>query len=468
MIHTIKQHRALLIVVVVVALLHFRSDLMYPQQAQPLLADQASSTSVKIPPPSGSPSNESSVSAQPSGIPSSSPSKTHCESEPKIYVYPAPSGMDVGKKGSRIYFELETELLAGLQQRGRVVDDPTKANLFWVPQALVEYLLGSEATAKNYYDGHLRPFLQQIYYDTPYFNASNGRDHVFVNSLDLGPICPEGSSHGDVYAHDDLWHRVVHPMIQIGYWGQRGLVPAEKASSVHRPTCWVDERDIAVPQYHRFEMRNSVEAANCLSANNSCEPWVNLLRKRAASISATFFFRGNVRTRGHFCSIGIRGWVEEFCRNTQWCEGAKQMTDAVFGLCPAGWACWSSRLYDAFDKGTIPVLLADDMVIPFERWLDYDKLQIQIATGNPVNLSRNRGDEFSELHDLAQSWLQVCNNATASDQACISHRVSQLMGNIAMTRKWFGWHTEGDENAFAIVEKELMARVNPAICGTMD
>lgn len=50
------------------------------------------------------------------------------------------------------------------------------------------------------------------------------------------------------------------------------------------------------------------------------------------------------------------------------------MRRSVFTLCPAGYGRWSYRFIEALLAGSIPVLLADDYVLPFAdriRWDDY-------------------------------------------------------------------------------------------------
>ena len=56
------------------------------------------------------------------------------------------------------------------------------------------------------------------------------------------------------------------------------------------------------------------------------------------------------------------------------------MGTAWFALCPAGWACWSARLYDALEHGTIPVLLADGMARPFDELLDWGRFSLALTT----------------------------------------------------------------------------------------
>jgi hypothetical protein len=48
--------------------------------------------------------------------------------------------------------------------------------------------------------------------------------------------------------------------------------------------------------------------------------------------------------------------------------------NSVFTLCPAGWARWSFRLYEAIADGSIPVILSDYYALPFEgevNWSDF-------------------------------------------------------------------------------------------------
>ena len=131
------------------------------------------------------------------------------------------------------------------------------------------------------------------------------------------------------------------------------------------------------------------------------------------------------------------------------------MEQAVFALSPAGWACWSSRLYDAFYRLTIPVVLADNMVLPFERQLNYDNLLERVETGHPTNLTANGGPAFARLKNLAESWVEICQNITRR-QDCLNHFVSRKMNAMARYRAYLGWETYGNETSYALFERELM------------
>jgi hypothetical protein len=49
-----------------------------------------------------------------------------------------------------------------------------------------------------------------------------------------------------------------------------------------------------------------------------------------------------------------------------------EMGQAVFSLCPSGWSAWSPRLFDSMVSGSVPVLFADGIRLPFEDLIDYE------------------------------------------------------------------------------------------------
>jgi hypothetical protein len=409
-------------------------------------------------------------------------------SYPLIFVYPAPQGLLGNSTASdyrRDYFKLEHELLQGLRRRGRVTKDPSVATHFWVEHAMTYHWIDTishEESILHYYLNHLRPHLSHILHDLPYFNASQGRDHIFVYTMDNGPICEQ--DHGsEIFTNDSLFQATVWKMRKVGYYGKRrwkipeSIVRPDKGLSSFAPTqCWDDSQDIAVPQWHDWDMKqnNSLVRAvqSCYVASDSdskqeerCHGWWRYLHGRALNASRPFFFRGRI-VSGHECSHGIRPWLRQYCASRpNLCHFNNQtanMTDGVLALSPAGWACWSSRLYDALHQIVVPVLLADNMVLPFERYLDYDSILFRVSTGEPTSLSSDGGRQFQDLVDLAAAWMRTCrNDGNALEQdGCIRHPVSLKLASITLSRKWHGWQDVSEnENAFALFERELMQRI---------
>ena len=50
----------------------------------------------------------------------------------------------------------------------------------------------------------------------------------------------------------------------------------------------------------------------------------------------------------------------------------------MFCLCPRGWSPWTLRAYQAMMVGCIPVILADEIELPFENSLSWSTLTVKI------------------------------------------------------------------------------------------
>ena len=77
------------------------------------------------------------------------------------------------------------------------------------------------------------------------------------------------------------------------------------------------------------------------------------------------------------CSPGTRTWLQGYLKthcnstngnvSTSRCSGTNgAMGSFWFALCPAAWACWSSRMYHAIDRLVVPVVMANGAIQPFE------------------------------------------------------------------------------------------------------
>jgi len=388
---------------------------------------------------------------------------------PSIYVYSHPPGVKYKRvKSHRPYWKLETALLAGLKRRGRLVNDPGKAQFFWIPHSL----LGHRYTSKDlesYWNGTLRPLLHHIYYDLPHFNASQGRNHVFVSLMDGGDIC---DGHAMV-SEDPLFKAVVHPSIIVGYHGTDSLPAPPARASSSRAVCFDKAHDIQLPQgddkgWNSPSSKVRRMATKCHMrahpAKGDCSGWLQFLEKRARG-ARPFYFRGK-KIVGR-CSVGIRPWIKGYCKRgrpkRRCCYGGTcKMGSGVFGLAPAGWGCWSSRYYDAVDKDVIPVRLADPMVSPFARYLNYSEFEVRVMTGDPTTLPNSGGPKFKWMLEQARSWLKTCRRAsrdpTAKQRKCLQHPVSVMMHNLARAGHWFGWNVKAKQGAFTLFEKELVER----------
>lgn len=64
----------------------------------------------------------------------------------------------------------------------------------------------------------------------------------------------------------------------------------------------------------------------------------------------------------------------------------EDMQRAVFCLCPLGWAPWSPRLVEAVVLGCIPVIIADDIILPFADVIPWDEIAVFVKEGDVPRL----------------------------------------------------------------------------------
>lgn len=52
------------------------------------------------------------------------------------------------------------------------------------------------------------------------------------------------------------------------------------------------------------------------------------------------------------------------------------ITSGYFALCPTGYQPWSVRLYDAIMHDVVPVILANGIIEPFEKFLSWESFTV--------------------------------------------------------------------------------------------
>jgi probable glucuronoxylan glucuronosyltransferase IRX7 len=63
-----------------------------------------------------------------------------------------------------------------------------------------------------------------------------------------------------------------------------------------------------------------------------------------------------------------------------------EMARSLFCLCPLGWAPWSPRLVESVLLGCIPVIIADDIRLPFPPVLQWQEISLQVAEKDIASL----------------------------------------------------------------------------------
>ncbi|XP_068665842.1 probable arabinosyltransferase ARAD1 [Aristolochia californica] len=225
------------------------------------------------------------------------------------------------------------------------------ADLFYIPFfSTISYFFLEKQQCKSLY----REALKWVT-DQPAWQRSEGRDHI------LPVHHPWSFKSVRRFMKKAIW--LLPDMDSTGNWYKPGQV-------------WL-EKDVILPYVPNVEVCDS----KCLSESQS-------QRK-------TFlFFRGRLKRnaggkiRGKLVAVlqGVEGVV--MVEGTAG-EGGKEaaqngMRRSLFCLTPAGDTPSSARLFDAIVSGCIPVIISDEVELPFEGLLDYRKIATFVSSSDAI------------------------------------------------------------------------------------
>lgn len=223
----------------------------------------------------------------------------------------------------------------------------------------------------------------------PYWDAKQGKDHIFLLSHDEGGCwAPK-----DVATNSILlthWGRMdEHPTSSSRYmadiwssnWspdtrapsGKRWQFPKGSRSMIGDHPCYVPSKDIVIPVFSP-------------PGYWSDTPW---LSTTTAPPRKTFaYFSGNLAEREPLkYARGIRHRLRKSFMNTPgWklygnrgSAYSHDLARSEFCIVPPGGDGWSSRVDDSVRHGCIPVIIMDNVHMPFETVLDYSLFAVRVA-----------------------------------------------------------------------------------------
>lgn len=282
----------------------------------------------------------------------------------KIFVYNLPPKFHVEmlKKNKRCVtdqYGTEIRIHANIMQSKMYTLDPLEAEFFYVPVYGECKLFENIATlgAKKGLQETNAWWLEAMKLVTdqyPFWNRTQGRDHVFTFAGARGP-----------HIFKD-WKRHIKKSIFLTPEGDRSL--SEQFNT------W---KDIVIP-----------------GLEPDSEFIDGKLRKQSSLKKDIFaFFRGTILNKAGILaySRGIRPKMEAafkkhkdviFTEEIPSCDRdcyRKELRKSTFCLCPRGWSPWTLRAYQAMMVGCIPVIIADEIELPYENSLDWTKLSVKIA-----------------------------------------------------------------------------------------
>lgn len=283
----------------------------------------------------------------------------------RVYIYELPSKYNSDwlsnhRCGSHL-FASEVAIHKALIKSDVRTFDPSVADFFFVPV----YVSCNFSTVNGFPAiGHARGILSSavefISSELPFWNRSNGSDHVFVASHDYGACfhamenkavadgIPEFMKNSIVLQTFGVKYR--HPCQDVENIVIPPYVSPEKVQSVLSMSPITGQRDIFV----FFRGKMEVHPKNVSGQFYSKRVRTEILRKYGSD--RRFYLRRN----------RFAGYLSEIVRS-------------VFCLCPLGWAPWSPRLVESIALGCVPVIIADGIRLPFETAVPWSEISLTVA-----------------------------------------------------------------------------------------
>ncbi|KAL8253208.1 hypothetical protein R6Q59_036901 [Mikania micrantha] len=225
------------------------------------------------------------------------------------------------------------------------------ADLFYVPFfTTISFFLLEKQQCKALY----REALKWVT-DQPAWKRSEGRDHIF-------PIHhPWSFKSVRKFVKNAIW--LLPDMDSTGNWYKPGQVSLEK--------------DLILPYVPNLDLCDT----NCLSESASKRTTLLYFRGRLKRNAG-----GKIRSKlGVELGNADDVIIEEGSAGEAGKTAAQTgMRRSVFCLSPAGDTPSSARLFDAIVSGCIPVIVSDELELPFEGILDYRKIALFVSSSDAV------------------------------------------------------------------------------------
>jgi hypothetical protein len=280
----------------------------------------------------------------------------------KVYVYDLPSKYNkkLLKKDPRCLnhmFAAEIFMHRFLLSSAVRTFNPEEADWFYTPVYTTCDLTPSGLPLPFKSPRMMRSAIQLIATNWPYWNRSEGADHFFVTPHDFGACFH--------YQEEKAIGRGILPLLQratlVQTFGQKNHVCLKDGSITIPP--------FAPPQKMQTHL---------------IPP--DTPRSIFVYFRGLFYDTGNDPEGGYYAR-GARASVWENFKNNPLFDIStdhpptyyEDMQRSVFCLCPLGWAPWSPRLVEAVVFGCIPVIIADDIVLPFADAIPWEEIGVFVA-----------------------------------------------------------------------------------------
>ncbi|XP_044483584.1 probable arabinosyltransferase ARAD1 [Mangifera indica] len=268
------------------------------------------------------------------------------------------------------------------------VNRQEEADLFYIPFfTTISFFLMEKQQCKALY----REALKWVT-DQPAWKRSEGRDHI------LPVHHPWSVKSVRRYMKNAIW--LLPDMDSTGNWYKPGQVSLEK--------------DLILPYVPNVDLCD----AKCVSESESKRSTLLFFRGRLKRNAG-----GKIRAKLVAELTGADGVAIEEGTAGEGGKAAAQngMRRSIFCLSPAGDTPSSARLFDAIVSGCIPVIVSDELELPFEGILDYRKIALFISSSDALQpgwlLKFLKGVSHAQIRKMQRNLVQYSRHFLYSSPA---------------------------------------------------
>jgi len=351
--------------------------------------------------------------------------------------------------------------------------DPSEANLFFVPIYSTCYRRQKSVMDSNFKEELVIHFVMEVIEfirnSFPFWNRTNGKDHIFVFPHDYGKCLtyfPE-RAYNPNRARKKLL-KVLREAVVLSPFNNE-TSPCYHIHDVVVPPYVPIKGNVSEKEIKKYVNFSSLKETkqNLSSWIMSTSPIVSPSTSSASPLSLSIeekkhreylgkrkfaFFAGTINWntgpgKNHpDYSRGIRQSLFRLYENDDIIEvnsGSyseldyfQAMKESLFCLAPPGWTSWTTRIVESVSAGCIPVIIQNaGMLLPFQHHLDYDSFSLRI-------------DEEDTLH-LKEILLAM--NVS---------RIAKLQSQVLLMTKHFRYDNQGE--VYQFIMQEIKAKTDPS------
>eukprot|EP00933_Yihiella_yeosuensis_P015901 TRINITY_DN13730_c0_g1_i3.p1 TRINITY_DN13730_c0_g1~~TRINITY_DN13730_c0_g1_i3.p1 ORF type:complete len:538 (-),score=61.42 TRINITY_DN13730_c0_g1_i3:194-1807(-) len=283
----------------------------------------------------------------------------------KVFVYDTefaqrPIGCSQGMFASEVFvhrFLLHSECRT---------EDPNEADFFFVP-VYAACVMTKESKLAGDMDAFYKRLVTQ---ELPHFKDQGGRDHIFLWSSETYDF-PSWAE----YIHDSIFLSVEATPIECSDFDFFSEETADNfgAHCAHCSWCFTPWKDLVIPGFVEKWSVRKMQSVDKLFKERSYTACYH----GADSDNLAIYKYANATARNDLQTLRDRPGFSIGYRIPRIMDYFNRIGDCHFCFAPKGLGYWSNRLYEVFFTGCIPVILSDDIGLPFEEFLDWSTFSIK-------------------------------------------------------------------------------------------